>query len=133
MKTQRELLLEGSPKTSIPSTCTLQVEIKAAYRFFANHKVTPEAILSTHANATVKRIKKESVVLCLTDTTEVDFTNNSSKQKLGRLDHAERKAFYSHTTLAVTPSQVPLGVLSNSFFDRETDPVSKTRNYSIVL
>ena len=61
------------PTASIPAACGGFDEMLAAYRFFANEKVTPERILAPHAERTLKRIAAQPVVLLVQDTTELDI------------------------------------------------------------
>src|ERR1700681_3473417 len=68
---------ETNPQESIPTACKTQGEMKAAYRFFKNSKVTSEKILSPHFQATKERIKQHPVILYIEDTTEIDLTDNS--------------------------------------------------------
>jgi hypothetical protein len=49
------------------------------------------------------------VVLCLQDTTELDF-NGQAIAGLGPLSYEAQRAMYLHPTLAVTPARKPLGV-----------------------
>lgn len=76
-------ILSNKPEESIPSNCNSWSETKAAYRFFDNTKVTPEKILTPHYNATLERIKGEKIVLCLQDTTDIDFSWRNSIEGLG--------------------------------------------------
>jgi len=50
------------------------------------------------------------VVLCLQDTTELDF-NGQSIAGLGPLSYESQRGMYVHPTYAVTPEREPLGVL----------------------
>jgi hypothetical protein len=49
------------------------------------------------------------VVLCLQDTTELDF-NGQEAAGLGPLNYEARRCMYVHPTYAVTPEREPLGV-----------------------
>ena len=121
--------LEKCPEQSIPSACQVHSEVKAAYRFFKNPKVEDYKILNPHINSTIARCKNQSIVLFLEDTTEIDYTRNSSIGKLGRLDITQRRGIYNHVSLAVTKEGVPLGIISNEFFSRKAESFSKDRNY----
>src|SRR3990167_7358888 len=79
--------LGGNPVNSIPAACNGYHETKAAYRFFDNAGVTPKKILKPHIDATLKRIAEEKIVLCVQDTTELDF----SGQKVNHHLTAEEK------------------------------------------
>jgi hypothetical protein len=48
-------------------------------------------------------------VLCIQDTTELDFTGHPSVQGLGRLNHEYRQGMYCHATVAASESGVVLG------------------------
>ena len=120
---------EKKPQESIPTACETHAEIKAAYRFFKNNKVTSDKILAPHIESTIQRCKTHPVILYLEDTTEQDYTENSNLQNLNRLDHINRQGMYCHTALAITPTGTPLGVLSANFFDREAEAFSQKRNY----
>jgi len=49
------------------------------------------------------------VVLCLQDTTELDF-NWQETAGLGPLSHEAPRGMYLHSTYVVTPDREPLGV-----------------------
>ena len=49
------------------------------------------------------------VVLCIQDTTELDF-NGQEAEGLGPLNYEARRGMYLHPTYAVTPTREPLGV-----------------------
>ncbi|MEO8164945.1 MAG: transposase DNA-binding-containing protein, partial [Betaproteobacteria bacterium] len=56
------------PNLSIPAAMHGRSELEAAYRFFANENVTPDAILSTHFQKTKQRIAEHPVCLLIQDT-----------------------------------------------------------------
>lgn len=102
------LLLEqlgGKPGASLPAACKGWNETLAAYRFFNNEKVTYQKVLSPHRDATLKRMAGHKVVLCVQDTTEMDFTGRKRKGA-GPLSIPERIGFFNHVTLAVTPEHL---------------------------
>lgn len=49
------------------------------------------------------------IVLCLQDTTELDF-NGQQARGLGPLTFEARRGMYVHPTYAVTPQRKPLGI-----------------------
>jgi hypothetical protein len=55
----------------------------AAYRFFDNDGVDWRAILEPHWQQTEQRMAEQAVVLCLQDTTELDF-NGRRRAASGR-------------------------------------------------
>ena len=66
--------LGSRPHDSIPAATATRTELEGTYRFFANEKVTPDLILSTHFECTRRRCSEQSVALLVQDTTEVDLT-----------------------------------------------------------
>lgn len=77
--------LSVSPENSIPGALESWRETKAAYRFFSNNKVDEVKILEPHINATKERMSKESVVLLLQDTTDIDYSKYQSLTDMGFL------------------------------------------------
>lgn len=94
---------------SIPASCGGWAETQAAYRYFANGQVDWQKILSPHFKQTEGRIRTQEVVLCIQDTTELDF-NGQAIGGMGRLSHDRQRGMYLHPTLVVTPDREALGV-----------------------
>mgnify|MGYP001566391035 CR=1 FL=1 len=111
--------LGGNPINSIPAACGGYHETKAAYRFFDNADVTPKKILKPHIDATLKRIAEEKIVLCVQDTTELDFSGQKENVGMGFLNHDARRGLYLHPTLAITPERVCLGIIDHQTHRRE--------------
>lgn len=120
----------NQPEKSIPSRCESWSETKAAYRFLDNEEATPEKILEPHREATRQRVASEKVVLCIQDTTDVNFSGRKSVEGLGYTGKASKphcRGFFLHPTLAVTPERLCLGVLHSKTWLREEAPEPKTR------
>ena len=111
--------LGGNPINSIPASCNGYHETKAAYRFFDNENVTPGKILEPHKASTYKRIEEFNVILCIQDTTELDFSGQKENSGIGFLNHDARRGLYLHPTLAVTPEKVCLGVIDIETYRRD--------------
>lgn len=103
--------LSAQPTGSIPLACGGWPETKAAYRLMDNPAVEWREILEVHTTRTVERMAGQPVVLCLQDTTELDFTSQPGIAGLGRLSYEAQHGLYVHPTLAVTPAGLALGVL----------------------
>jgi hypothetical protein len=103
--------LAKSPKSSIPQACQGWAETQATYRFYSNESVTWEKLLTAHTDQVEQRIIKseEAVILCLQDTTELDF-NGQETEGLGRLSYDVQRGMYLHPTLCMTPDRIPLGI-----------------------
>ena len=110
--------LSAKPTASIPMACRGWGETVAAYRFLGNDEVDWQAILAPHWARTRARMHAYPVVLCLQDTTELDF-NGQGIEGLGRLNYEARRGMYLHPTYAVTVEREPLGVLDAWMWARE--------------
>ena len=102
--------LAAKPTSGFPQACRGWGETMAAYRFLSNEQVEWQAILEPHWQQTRQRMSHHSVVLCLQDTTELDF-NGRGTDGLGPLSYEAQRGMYVHPTYAVTPERIPLGVL----------------------
>lgn len=85
---------------------------KAAYRFFSNDRVDPEAVVVAQAACTARRVPDGGRVLVVQDTTSFDFTGRAA-EGMGYLRKAKSQGFFMHTSLAVSPEDgTPLGVVA---------------------
>src|SRR5664280_892647 len=108
----------AKPTASIPQACGDWADTQAAYRFFANDQVDWKDILAAHIQSSVARMAEEEVVLCIQDTTELDF-NGQKATGLGPLSYESQRGMYVHPTYAVSTSREPLGVLDAWMWARE--------------
>src|SRR3712207_6058795 len=76
--------LAEQPSVSIPAACSGAAETKAAYRLLSHNAVGWDDILAPHLQRSLQRMEAEPVVLCLQDTTELDF-NGQDIEGLGPL------------------------------------------------
>jgi hypothetical protein len=113
--------LARQPEGSVPSAFRSWGETQAAYRLFSNEKVTAERVLEPHRDATLDRMKQYPVVLCVQDTTELDYTSKPQIQGLGPLTYEASVGLYIHPTLAITPDRLCLGVLDQWSWSRDAD------------
>ena len=96
--------------------------VKGHYRLIdqpADSEVSVEHILAPHRERTLQRMGSEDTVLCVQDTTTLSFTRRGQTQGLGVIGSnqtgALARGLHLHTTLAVNPDGVPLGVLRAGF------------------
>jgi hypothetical protein len=108
----------AKPQASIPEACDNWTETHAAYRFLANEEVTWDGILAPHWARTMERMAAHQVVLCIQDTTELDF-NGQDIEGLGPLNYEARRGMYVHPTYAVSAQREPLGLLDGWMWARE--------------
>ncbi len=122
LRRRAELVLGGlsrRPEGSVPSSFQSWGETQAAYRLFSNEKVTAEKVLEPHRDATLERMKGYPVVLCVQDTTELDYTSKPQIDGLGPLTYESSAGLYIHPTLAITPDRLCLGVLDQWSWARD--------------
>lgn len=120
----------AKPKASIPEACDNWTETHAAYRFLANEEVSWEGILAPHWARTVKRMTAHQVVLCIQDTTELDFTGQDING-LGPLNYEARRGMFVHPTYAVSVQREPLGLLDGWMWAREARGADGVRPASV--
>jgi transposase-like protein/transposase Tn5 family protein len=101
------------PTAAIPQACGSWDKTKAAYRFFDNDAVDPQDILAAHVQATLCRVRTHRIVLCAQDTTTLNYSTHPQTQGLGPISNNPDKTLglFLHSTLALTPSGQPLGLL----------------------
>lgn len=73
-------------------------------------------------------MSRQQIVLCLQDTTELDF-NGQLARGLGPLTFEARRGMYLHPTYAITPERGPLGILDCWMWARE----NRMRRVSAVV
>ena len=108
----------AKPTASIPGACGDWAETQAAYRLLANEAVSWEAILAPHWARAQARMRSHEVVLCIQDTTELDF-NGQAIEGLGPLTYEAQRGLYLHPTYAVSLEREPLGVMDAWIWARE--------------
>lgn len=112
------------PQRSLSAACHGRAEIEAASRFVDNPKAVPDKILAPHRAATLERIREGGYrrVLLVQDTTELDFTTHKKLQGSGPLAGPQRRGFFAHNLLVVTPEErVPLGVWHTFVYARDDE------------
>ncbi len=112
-------VLGAQPSASLPDATDDPATLKAAYRFFDNDYVRAEAMLASHIQSTTRRMQAVELVLAVQDTTDLDWTDHPATSALGPLAAASHQGLLAHTTLALTPERVPLGLLQQQVWARE--------------
>lgn len=110
------------PTAPIPQACGPGPATQGAYRFFENDDIEPEVIRDAHHQATLERLRHQSVVLALQDTSTLNYSTHPQTKGLGPIGTRRQKiiGLLLHSTLAVTPSGLPLGMLHTAV--RARDP-----------
>lgn len=120
----------AQPSTSLPTACHGWTETQAAYRFFDNPKVTAEKVLAPHRAATSERMAEQSIVLCVQDTSELDYSGQRQMRGLGPLTYEAQQGLLIHPTLAITPERLCLGVLDTDIWARDIESYGKRKHCS---
>jgi len=118
---QLATVLGAQPTASLPHATDDPAMLKAAYRFFSNDHVQAEAILASHVQSTHRRMQAVELVLAPQDTTYLDWTDHPATAGLGPLAAPSHHGLIAHTTLALTPERVPLGLLQQQVWARDPD------------
>lgn len=93
--------------------------------FWGNARVTHRGIMEEQRAATLERMAGEALVLLVQDTTSFDFSHHPATQGLGPLENGHCRGFLAHSTLAVSETGVPLGVLEQQVWVRSDATVGK--------
>ena len=116
-------LLAQAPLRAITGAAKgVRALVKGHYRLIdqpADSAVTVENILRPHRQRTLRRMGAHEMVLCIQDTTLMNFTRRGQTPGLAAIGSnqtgAVARGLHLHTTLAVNPEGVPLGVLRAGF------------------
>jgi hypothetical protein len=119
--------LGAKPTVSIPTACGGWSETRAAYRLFDQEAITAERVLAPHIACTEARLRAHPRVLCIQDTTELDYSTKKGIAGLGPLNYEARWGMYLHPTLVVTPERLPLGLLDLHSWAREPGSLGQTK------
>ena len=122
-------LLEAAsnqPQSSLNTMFHTRKEIQGCYRFFSNDLVTESKILKPHLEQTKKRIYKEPIVLCPSDTTSLNYTSRKMLEDSGYLSSNNAQGFFMHTTIAITPDRLHLGIVDQNFWARAKEKTTRS-------
>jgi hypothetical protein len=111
--------LAAQPNAGVPQASGGWAATKATYRFWDDAYVTPAGIQASHVQSTIERAEVYDVILAPQDTTELDYAHHPHTTGLGRLETIYQNGLKIHSSLAVSPSGVPLGLLSQQVWVRK--------------
>jgi len=95
---------------------------QSARRLFRNEETTVSGLLQGHVEQTAVRCSSTGydLVLCVQDTTTLDYSKHRSKTGLGPISRNDSsRGLLAHSVLAVAPDGVPLGMLHLDIWARE--------------
>ena len=105
--------LSARPQLTINHASKDWAATKAAYRLLSNEDVNEEEILRVHIEQTQRRISCENTILAIQDTTYLNYDEHDACEGLGYIGTEHLKGIILHHTLAVTPNNLPLGLLNS--------------------
>jgi hypothetical protein len=123
-----DILLEqftAQPSCTIPQATEDRNGMDAAYGFFANPRVGLSAIVATCLPQTLERLHGCSRVLAAQDTTDGNFSGLKAAAELGYTADQVPRGLLLHSTLAVRPDGLPIGLITQQVWTR--DPARKGR------
>lgn len=110
--------MAAAPNHSLPDQHDGWGELKAAYRFLDNPRVTPEGIQRAHREQVRKACALHPRVLVVEDGSELDYTAHPSVEGLGFVGGGGGRGLLQHSSLAVTTDRQLLGVLHQIWWKR---------------
>jgi len=119
----------AQPQANIPQACGSPGAAKAAYRFFEHEQVSMDALLEPHHQATIERMRRESVVLVAQDTSSLCYTMRPEMQGIGPISNSVDgpQGLMVHSALAFRPDGLPLGILDIECWARDPAEFGKHR------
>lgn len=119
--------MADAPDQSLPKQCADWAALKGAYRLLNHPQVAPDQITAAHRRWTREQAQQASIVLCVQDTTDLDYTHRTAVRGLGKIGDGGGRGFYQHTALAVSPAGRLWGLLHQVWFTRPQPPEGETR------
>lgn len=110
--------LAKHPGESVPQASGSDSESQSIYRFWANERVKPEQILTSHRGSVSERMQQQGVVLVIQDTTDLNFSSLKHTSGLGFINQTPQQGIKVHTSFAVGGDGEPLGVLRQQTWSR---------------
>jgi len=117
----------GEIAESTPDACRSKRELDRTYEFMGNRKVKFQSIMQAHHDQARKRTAERKQVVLVQDTTEIDLTKPRRQvQGAGPLDADSRRGVYLHPLMAYTTDGVPLGLVDEHIWARESIDTTST-------
>jgi hypothetical protein len=116
----------AQPNCTIPQATENRNDMDAAYDFFANARVTPGGVLNSFLPQAQKLVAQQARILVIQDTTDCNYDALEGTVGLGYTDGADVLGLMVHSSVALTPEGLPLGLLTQQIWTR--DPKDKGRH-----
>ena len=119
--------MAAAPDQSLPDQYATWADLKAAYRFLNNPKVTPAELQRTHREQVRAECASHARILAIQDGSELDLSRHRSVTGLGFVGNGFGQGLLQQSTLAVTTDGQLLGVLHQIWWKRVRTPEGETR------
>jgi len=120
--------LAERPMDSLPQACESWAEVKGAYRFIENRRVSAEALRRPLAEAAARACGAETVVLAIQDTSAFSFPHAYQTEGLGYLNGLDVPGLLVHSVLATREDGLALGLLDVQIWSRPRRERGKKRS-----
>ena len=126
--------LAHSPGGTLPQAFPQWSDLKAAYRFFNQPKISFQEIQKPHWEHTRALCRQSGQYLLIEDTSALDYTEHPMTEELGHIGDGRGRGLLLHTTLALQiegwdleerPRAVALGLFSQQCWSRRGHPKGK--------
>lgn len=114
------------PGGSIPEHNERWYDTKATYEFFKNEDIKLEAITAAISAFGASQIEQQKL-LVIHDTSTISY-NDLQAEGLGYIDNAVGKGFFCHSSIAATVNGLPLGLLNQLIWTRQSAELGKSAN-----
>ena len=111
----------AQPEATIPQATENRNDMDAAYAFFDNANVNPSAIHASCLPDVHTRLANVSRVLVLQDTSDHNFSTLSETEGLGYTAGSDVRGLLVHSSLAIRPDGLPIGLLTQQVWTRDPD------------
>ncbi len=116
------------PQANIPQACQTRAKTKATYRFLEHPEMTLDKILHSHYETTLQRLREETIVLAVQDTTSLNYTTHVATEHLGPIDnHPADLGLLLHDTMCFNPEGIPLGLIDVQCWARDGKHFGKAK------
>ncbi len=115
------------PTASLTQACSSRAKTKAAYRFLDHEHTTMDTLLQPHYRSTQARMRGESIVLAVQDTSSLNYTTHVATEGLGPIGSTAEgpQGLHLHSTLAFNVQGTPLGFIDVQCWARDPGEFGK--------
>lgn len=109
------------PTANVAHACSSRAKTKAAYRFLDHEETTMRTLLKPHYAATEVRVRAETIVLAVQDTSSANYTKHAATTGMGPIGTTVDgpQGVHLHSTLAFSAAGTPLGFLDVQCWARD--------------